>query len=110
MSEYRINVRLNLENGEQRQAAEFLQHLDKKVFRSQNAFVVTAILAYITSLHDEGGNQKLLDGIRQLLREEIPYLPAVPEAEPPKPVLFTEMTEAQKTESERAALEFLENF
>ena len=97
MSEYRINVRLNLEDPEQRKAAEHLQHLDKKEFRSQNAFVVAAILAYLKN-RDEDPNARLLEQIRELLHEEgfafQPMMTDVPTLQVP-----IELTEEQRERS-----------
>ena len=107
MSEYRINVRLNLEDPEQRKAAEHLQHLDKKEFRSQNAFVVAAILAYLKQ-RDEDPNARLLEQIRELLHEEGFVVQSVAAA--PTLQLPAELTEEQREQSAQAALDFLENF
>ena len=108
MSEYRINVRLNLENPEQRKAAEHLQHLDKREFRSQNAFVVAAILATMKQ-RDEDPNARLLEQIRELLHEEgFAFQPVVTGA--PTLQLPAELTEEQREQSSQAALDFLENF
>ena len=108
MSEYRINVRLNLENPEQREAAEHLQRLDKSEFRSQNAFVVAAILAYVKR-RDEDPNARLLEQIRELLHEEgFAFQPVVTDA--PTLQVPIELTEEQREQSAQAALDFLENF
>ena len=108
MSEYRINVRLNLEDPEQRKAAEHLQHLDKREFRSQNAFVVAAILAYLKK-QDEDPNARLLEQIRELLHEEgFAFQPVVTGA--PTLQLPAKLTEEQRELSAQAALDFLENF
>ena len=108
MSEYRINVRLNLEDPEQRKAAEHLQHLDKKEFRSQNALMVAAILAYLKQ-RDEDPNARLLEQIRELLHEEGFAYQQVP-TNAPTLQLPIELTEEQRERSAQAALDFLENF
>ena len=108
MSEYRINVRLNLEDPEQREAAEHLQHLDKREFRSQNAFVVAAILAYLKQ-RDEDPNARLLEQIRELLYEGGFTFQPVVKGAPTLPIP-TELTEEQREQSAQAALDFLENF
>ena len=98
MSDYRINVRFHDDNEEERRAAEYL----KSLRRSRNQFVVDAVLAHID-------DTKLLDNIRQMLREEIcsanisPTIPVVQ-------TVNTELTEEQKEENRRNVLADLDMF
>ena len=110
MSEYRINVRFNLGNERQRNAAEFLEHLDRKKFGSRNAFAMTAICAYVEELQNGNPNARLLEDIRQIFREEVPAIPAAP-AEPPriKPLDAT-LTREQQEKQAAATLAFLKGF
>ena len=43
MREYRLTVRLNLENQQERAVAEFLTHLDCENFGSRNRFAIAAL-------------------------------------------------------------------
>ena len=98
MSDYRINVRFHDDNEEERRAAEYL----KSLCRSRNQFVVDAVLAHMD-------DRKLLDNIRQMLREEIgganisPTIPVVQ-------AVNTELTEEQKEENRRNVLADLDMF
>ena len=98
MSDYRINVRFHDDNEEERRAAEYL----KSLHRSRNQFVVDAVLAHMD-------DTKLLDNIRQMLREEIggaSIAPTVPVVQ----TVNTELTEAQKEENRRNVLADLDMF
>ena len=107
MSEYRINVRFRLEDDAQRRAAEYVEQLDRG---SRNAFAVKAICAYVDRLQSGDPNAELLEGFREILREEIPMLPtAAPEPQEPR-MLNTELTEAQKEANARNVLAALEGF
>ena len=110
MSEYRINVRFNLEDEAQRRTAEFLDTLDREKYGSRNAFAVKAICAYVNELQNGNPNARLLEDIRQLFLELAPALPSSP-AELCQPKTLTiELTEAQKQKQASAALEFLKGF
>lgn len=65
MSKYRINVRFDLDNPKEANAAQYLQALDK----SRNDFMVTAILNEMQ--RQTSTNGILLDDIRQVIREEL---------------------------------------
>ena len=98
MSDYRINVRFHDDNEEERRAAEYL----KSLHRSRNQFVVDAVLAHMD-------DTKLLDNIRQMLREEI----SSASISPTMPVIQTvnaELTEEQKEENRRNVLVDLDMF
>ncbi len=110
MSEYRINVRFNLEDEAQRRAAEFLETLDRKEYGSRNAFAVKAICAYVDELKNGNPNARLLEDIRQLLLEAAPPVTsALTAPQQPKP-LNTELTEEQKQKQAASALAFLKGF
>ena len=100
MSEYRINVRFSLEDAAQRRTAEFLETLDREQYGSRSAF------AAVAELLDGDRDARLLDAIRQIVREELAALPAMPpETSPP-----VEITEEQEQKQKAAALAFLEGF
>jgi hypothetical protein len=98
MSDYRINVRFHDDNEEERRAAEYL----KSLRRSRNQFVVDAVLAHMD-------DTKLLDNIRQMLREEISSAnisPTIPVVQ----TVNTELTEEQKEENRKNVLADLDMF
>ena len=110
MSEYRINVRLSLDDDAQRRAAEFLENLDREQYGSRNAFAVKAICAYVDELLNGNPNACLLEDIRKLFLEVVPTIPSAPvELSKPK-TLTAELSEGQKQKQEAAALEFLKGF
>ena len=106
MSEYRINVRFSLEDASQRRTAEFLETLDREQYGSRSAFAAKAICAAVEELLDGDRDARLLEAIRQIIREELAALPAMPpETSPP-----IEITEEQEKKQKAAALAFLEGF
>ena len=98
MSDYRINVRFHDDNEEERRAAEYL----KTLHRSRNQFVVDAVLAHMD-------DTKLLDNIRQMLREEIGSVSIAPTI-PVVQTVNTVLTEEQKEENRKNVLADLDMF
>ena len=98
MSDYRINVRFHDDSEEERRAAEYL----KTLHRSQNQFVVDAVLARMD-------DTKLLDNIRQIFREEVVPL-SIPPVQPVHQTVSTELTEEQKEENRKNVLADLDMF
>ena len=106
MSEYRINVRFSLEDASQRRTAEFLETLDREQYGSRSAFAAKAICAAVADILDGDRDARLLEAIRQIIREELSTLPVLPpETSPP-----VEITEEQEQKQKAAALAFLEGF
>lgn len=77
MSVYRITVRFNLEDIEERDAAEYLQGLKHG---DCNRFVVSAVLARVRTEDEKAVEPTLLDSIRQIFREEVQALPPTKES------------------------------
>ena len=77
MSVYRITVRFNLEDAEERSAAKYLQSLKHG---NCNRFVVSAVLAHIRDENANAVNPTLLDSIRRIFREEVQALPPTKES------------------------------
>lgn len=77
MSVYRITVRFNLEDVEERDAAEYLQGLKHG---ECNRFVVSAVLARIKEESAGKVDPTLLDSIRRIFREEVQALPPTKES------------------------------
>ena len=69
MSTYRVTTRFDLNDAEERRAAEYLKGLKHGEL---NRFMINAVLAWI----DEGGDKWLLEQIRRLFREEVKTSPA----------------------------------
>lgn len=99
MSVYRITVRFNLEDDEERSAAEYLQSLKHG---DCNRFVVNAVLARIKEESAGKVDSTLLDSIRRIFREEMRTLP--PAQENTVPVLPAE------EQNEQSVLDDLELF
>ena len=101
MSNYRINVRFDLDKPKEASAAQYLQALDK----SRNAFMVTAVLNEM----QRQTSGVLLEDIRQVIREElqeVSFVAAPPVFEQVQP----ELTEEQQAENEKSVLDDLEMF
>lgn len=103
MSKYRINVRFDLDNPKEANAAQYLQALDK----SRNAFMITAVLNEMQRQTSASG--VLLEDIRQVIREELQEVSfaAVP---PVFEQVQPELTEEQQAENEKSVLDDLEMF
>ena len=76
MSVYRMTLRFNLEDAQERGAAEYLQNLRHG---DGNRFVVGAVLARIQAENDDPVELTLLDSIRRIFREEMRTLPPTQE-------------------------------
>ena len=101
MSKYRINVRFDLDNPKEANAAQYLQALDK----SRNAFMVTAVLNEMQ--RQSSVNGFLLEDIRQVIREELQEV-SFAVAPPVFGQIQPELTEEQQAENERSVLDDLE--
>ena len=76
MSVYRMTLRFNLEDAQERGAAEYLQGLKHG---DCNRFVVNAVLARIRAQNADEVDPTLLDSIRRIFREEMRALPLTQE-------------------------------
>ena len=90
MSVYRITVRFNLEDSEERSAAEYLQGLKHG---DCNRFVVNAVLTRVRAENTNVADPTLLDSIRRIFREEMHAIPPIKESI--VPVLRAEAQEDQ---------------
>lgn len=103
MSDYRINVRFHSDVPAERNAAEFLQTLNK----SRNKFIVDAVIAYMNK--ETSNNETLLENIRQIFREEVQTVAAI--STPPTAVsVAAELTDEQRVENDKNVLADLEMF
>ena len=80
MSVYRITVRFNLEDPEERSATEYLQSLKHG---DCNRFVVNAVLTRVRAENTNVVDPTLLDSIRRIFREEMRTLPPTKESTVP---------------------------
>ena len=107
MKEYRMNLRFNLEDDMERQAAEYLQQFPRRGKLSQNRFVINVLCTHIA--REAMDDTKLLNSIRDIFREEIqavsfsPVTPIVTK----RPL---ELTEEEKAANTAQVLQDLEDF
>ena len=80
MSVYRMTLRFNLEDAQERGAAEYLHGLKHG---DCNRFVVSAVLARIRAHDAKEVDPTLLDSIRRIFREEMRTLPQTQESTVP---------------------------
>ena len=100
---YRLNVRFDLNNAEEAEAAVFLQRLSETDRKSRNRFIVNAVLEQIRR---QGRSYDFsLDDIRQVFKEELQGMSVtVPLALP------AEKDEEQKAANAASVLSALEIF
>ena len=100
---YRLNVRFDLNNAEEAEAAAFLQRLSETDRKSRNRFIVNAVLEQIRR---QGRSYDFsLDDIRQVFKEELQGMSVtVPVALP------AEKDEEQKAANAASVLSALEMF
>ena len=100
---YRLNVRFDLNNAEEAEAAAFLQRLSDTDRKSRNRFIVNAVLEQIRR---QGRSYDFsLDDIRQVFKEELQGMSVtVPLALP------AEKDEEQKAANAASVLSALEMF
>ncbi len=110
MNIYRMTLRFNLEDEIERNAAEFLKQLDRKEHKSKNRFVIELIAAYADSLNKERLEDKLLEKIRLMFREEIADISIAVPAEKKTTAMDISMTKDEKEENIASVLSDLEMF
>ena len=100
---YRLNVRFDLNNAEEADAAAFLQSLSETDLKSRNKFIVTAVLE---QTRRQGKSYDFsLEDIRQIIKEELQGMSVtVPLALP------AEKDEEQKAANAASVLSALEMF
>ncbi len=103
---YRLNVRFDLNNAEEAEAAVFLQRLSETDRKSRNRFIVNAVLEQI---RQQGESYDFsLEDIRQVFKEELQGLSgAAPVALPAEKEI---VSEEQKAENAAHVLSALEMF
>ena len=116
---FTTTLRLNTDNEEDRRAWSYLQHLDRKKYRSYNKAIVAAVNDYFgrqekleddpyleTREKEDAFMQKIMDTISSTLRFiPIPVTAALQSSEAPKP------TEVQMDDDDlTTALDFVDSF
>ncbi len=104
MNIYRLNVRFDLNNAEEAEAAAFLQKLSETDRKSRNRFIVNAVMQQI---HRQGKSYDFsLDDIRQVFKEELQGLSvAASVALPAEKEIVSEEQKAANAASVLSALE-----
>ena len=101
---YRLNVRFDLNNAEEAEAAAFLQRLSETDRKSRNRFIVNAVMQQIhrqDKVYDFS-----LDDIRQVFKEELQGLSvSTPVALPAEKETVSEDQKAANAASVLSALE-----
>ncbi len=107
-NEYRLNVRFDLTDEKQRRIAEALQKIDRKRYQSINAFVITAVGAYLD--HLDGSDALTLEAIRAVIREELQSVYFVRTVSDETQNSDQTLTEEQQAENDASVLSALAMF
>ena len=111
MSEYRINVRFNLNDTEHTAIIDYLNSLDKEKYRSRNQFIIDAIKSAIAYADRQSADDELLGKFREILKEELCGISVTASAPSPFSESFNmELTEEEKQKNNAEAVSFLGNF
>ena len=110
MSEYRINVRFNLNDAEHTAIIDYLNSLDKEKYRSRNQFIIDAIKSAIAYVEKQTADDELLNKFREILKEELTNISVVTSVTPSSVGIDMELTEEQKLKNDAEALAFLDMF
>ena len=109
MSEYRINVRFNLNDAEHTAIIDYLNSLDKEKYKSRNQFIIDAIKSAIAYAEKQTADDELLQKFREILKKELSGI-SVASAIPSSAGIDMELTEEQKLKNDAEALAFLDMF
>lgn len=107
-NEYRLNVRFDLSDEKQRRIAEALQKIDRKRYQSINAFVITAVGAYLDYL--DGSDALTLEAVRAAIREEMRSISFVRTVSDETQKSDQTLTEEQRAENDASVLSALAMF
>ena len=103
---YRLNVRFDLDDADDRTVADYLNSLGKAQAKSR--FLIEAAVYYLKS--KDGNRDFTLDDIRQVVREELSEVSCVQPVSSEYETADTELTEEQKAENEASVLSDLDAF
>ena len=100
----RLTIRLDPLDSREKAILSYLDSLDKRKHKSVNGFVIDALEHYISFL--SGGNDQLLENIRQIFREEV-RIPTVPQ--PTQTSKWSpQLSEEESKENEQNVLDVLD--
>ena len=109
-SEYRLNIRFDLNDPGQKRIADELRGLDRKEHGSINSIAVKAIGEHLDRLLRPREHDFTLNDIRALFREELREMDFVPREQTSAFTPPAEMTEEEKEANDRSVLETLDMF
>lgn len=109
-SEYRLNIRFDLNDPGQKRIADELRGLDRKEHGSINSLAVKAIGEHLDRLLRPREHDFTLDDIRALFREELRDMDFAPRRQAPSFIPPAEMAEEERAENDRNVLETLDMF
>jgi len=105
---YRLNVRFDLNDEEERKAAEYLTELNAAKGISRNRFIVEAVISFMK--RQNGDRNFILEDIRQVFREELSEITLAAPVHSNCWTAETELTEEQKAENSENVLSDLSTF
>lgn len=109
-SEYRLNIRFDLNDPGQKRIADELRGLDRKEHGSINSLAVKAIGEYLDRLLRPRRFDFTLEDVRALFREELRDMDFAPREQAPSFIPPAEMTEEERAKNDRNVLETLDMF
>ena len=107
-SNYRINVRFDLQKETEKEAAEYLMKLSENGSQTRNRFIVDAVTEAIR--RQQNGTDISLDDIRAMFREELQSVSFVSAPAAETQSIRMELTEDEKAENEANILSALAMF
>ena len=110
MKEYRINVRFNLENEQDRRMIEYLNTVKDKRGVSRNQFIISAIGAYIEETRQADRDDSLVERLRNMFRDELNSVSFLPAPVNISVAQVESITEDERAANEQAILDFLDEF
>ena len=105
---YRLNVRFDLNDEEEKRAAEYLTELNTAEGKSRNRFIVEAVISFIKQ--QNGDRDFTLEDIRQVFREELSEITLAAPVRSNCGTAEIELTEEQKAENGENVLSDLTAF
>ena len=109
-NEYRLNLRFDLADPDQKRIADELRGLDRKEHGSINSFAIKAIGESLDRLLRPRRFDFTLEDVRTLFREELRDMDFAPREQAQSFIPPAEMTEEERAENDRSVLETLDMF
>jgi len=108
-NDYRLNVRFNLDDPEERKAAEYLQKLNSQYHRSRNSFIINAICKAMKE--EQTRYDFSLDDIREVFQDVLGRTFLTSSDGRSFPIPFSpEQSDFEREEMEASVLEDLNMF